>query len=170
RPGVPRGDRAVVHVVAEVRHHEADRRQGGVVGREVGEGAVHRAGQRGEVDPGVVLAGVPVAAATAAVPGRGQALRVPGEGQAGGRELAAEVGGTADVTRAAVVGDAVRRAGEHAEIVRLARMGQPVRVGQQGAPAGEQVQVRRLPGRDHLRVPVVLDHRDDDVAEAGYRR
>src|SRR5487761_331530 len=64
QPGVALRDRAVVHVVEQVRVDERDRGQARVAGRELGERVVHRWRQAGEVRRRVVLAGVLATAAS----------------------------------------------------------------------------------------------------------
>ena len=166
QPAVALGDRAVVHVVAEVGDEERHRGQRRVVRRHGRQRQVRRGRDVTEVRPRTVLACV-VPAHAPGVARLGEVLGVPGEGETGRKELAAEAGGV-ECERAPVVVDALGVTREQREVVRLARVRLGVHVGQRRARRGQRREVRRLP--DDVLLVLVLQHHDHDVIRSARLR
>ena len=169
-PRVAGRDRAVVHVVAEVRHHEREVRQPvpRQVAPELGErydavAACPGAGDVAEVEERVVLLRV-AAGRAAGEAGIREILGIRLPGLAGGRERVGEAPGVDDAV-GAVARDPVRGAGDEREVVRQARVADGVVLRQRGVAVRERVERRRVgaPG-DRARL-VVLEHDDDDMRE-----
>ena len=168
QPGIAFCDAAVVHVIAQVRDHEGDRRQPREgSGRKAGEGQADRAGHVAEVCPWHVLACV-FARRADRRSRAGQVLRVTGEALARLDQVSRQVR-RGEPVRAAVIGYALGTAGEQRQVVRLARVGDRVGAGEQRTAAGKLVDERRGRVADDVRVGVVLHHDHDRVRWFGDR-
>jgi hypothetical protein len=162
QPAVALGDRAVVHVVAEVRDEERDGRQVRVVVRHRGQRLVGRRRYVAEVGPRAVFARVVPLVATGVSRAR-EVFGVAGEGVPGRDEFAGEARHV-EHERAVVVVHALGAAGEQRKVVRLARMRLGVHVGQGRPRPGQCREVGRL-AHDVLLV-LVLEHHDHHVVRA----
>jgi hypothetical protein len=169
-PRVARCNGAIVHVVAEIRNDERERRQ--YVCAEVGPQLRERDDVRpafgarrnlGEVEERIVLLRVE-ATRRAGEPGVRDPFGIRLPRLVRTFECVRDALTVYDAV-GAVARNSVRRAGDEREVVRQARMRDRVVAVQRRVATGKHVERRRVARADHVAGLVVLEHDDDHVVE-----